>query len=110
FPLHDGIVRKALDSAADMIVKDTHFHSVLRRSVFSNTDWSLIRNSPEALLLVKPRPPGQKPCLVAAVDPLHERDKPADLDHKIMTTARELADALGGELHVFHAFDIAAAL
>lgn len=110
YPLHDGIVRKAVDSGADLVVKDTHFHSVLKRSVFSNTDWSLIRNCPATLLLVKPRPPGQRPCLIAAVDPLHERDKPADLDHKILTTARELAGALGGDLHAFHAFDIAAAL
>jgi universal stress protein E len=110
YPLHDGIVRKAVDFGADFVVKDTHFHSVLKRSIFSNTDWSLIRNCPCPLLLVKPRPPGQRPCFVAAVDPLHERDKPADLDHKILRTAGSLAKALGGELHVFHAFDIAAAL
>ena len=110
YPLHDGIVRKALDYAADLVVKDTHFHSVLKRSIFSNTDWSLIRNCPSPLLLVKPRPPGQKPCFVAAVDPLHERDKPAELDHKILRTAGGLAKTLGGDVHVFHAFDIAAAL
>jgi universal stress protein E len=110
YPLHDGIVRKALDFKADVVVKDTHFHSVLKRSIFSNTDWSLIRNCPTPLLLVKPRPPGQKPCFVAAVDPVHERDKPAELDHKILREAGALSKALGGELHVFHAFDITAAL
>jgi len=110
YPLHDGIVRKALDFGADLVVKDTHFHSVLKRSIFSNTDWSLIRNCPSPLLLVKPRPPGQPPCVVAAVDPLHERDKPAELDHKILTVAGDLAKALRGDVHVFHAFDIAAAL
>jgi universal stress protein E len=110
YPLHDAIVRKVLDCNADLVVKDTHYHSVLKRSIFSNTDWSLIRNCPSTLLLVKPRPPGQKPCFVAAVDPLHERDKPADLDNKILTTAGELSAALGGELHAFHAYDIAAAL
>jgi universal stress protein E len=110
YPLHDGIVRKALDFGATLVVKDTHFHSVLKRSIFSNTDWSLIRNCPAPLLLVKPRPPGQKPVFVAAVDPVHERDKPAELDHKILRTGGTLASALKGELHVFHAFDIAAAL
>jgi len=110
YPLHDGIVRKALDFRADLVVKDTHFHSVLKRSIFSNTDWSLIRNCASPLWLVKPRPPGQKPCFVAAVDPLHERDKPADLDNKILRTAGELAKALRGEVQVFHGFDISAAL
>lgn len=110
YPLHDGIARKAIDAKADLVIKDTHFHPVLKRSIFSNTDWSLIRGCPATLWLVKPRPPGQKPCFIAAVDPLHERDKPADLDQKILTTAAAFADALGGELHVFHAFDIAAVL
>ena len=110
YPLHDGIVRKTLELEANLVIKDTHYHSVLKRSIFSNTDWSLIRNCPAALWLVKPRSSGQKPCFIAAVDPLHERDKPADLDRKILRSAREHSTALTGELHVFHAFDIAAAL
>lgn len=110
YPLHDSIVRKAKDSAADFVIKDTHYHSVLKRSIFSNTDWNLIRNCGGTLWLVKPRPPGQRPCFVAAVDPLHERDKPADLDNRIVATAQELVTALGGEVHVFHAFDVTTAI
>ena len=109
-PLHDSIVRKAQESSADFVVKDTHYHSVLKRSIFSNTDWNLIRNCAATLWLVKPRSPGKRPCFVAAVDPLHEHDKPAELDHRIVRTARALSEALGGELHVFHAFDLAVAI
>jgi universal stress protein E len=110
YPLHDSIVRQAQQTAAALIIKDTHYHSVLKRSIFSNTDWNLIRNCATVLWLVKPRPPGQKPCFVAAIDPLHERDKPADLDNRILETANALAGALGGEVHVFHAFDATVAL
>jgi universal stress protein E len=110
YPLHDSIVRKAEELAADFVIKDTHYHSVLNRSIFSNTDWSLIRNCAATLWLVKPRPPGQKPCIVAAVDPLHERDKPATLDKRILSTAQGLSRALDGEVHAFHAFDISAAI
>jgi universal stress protein E len=110
YPLHDSIVRKSVDAAADVVIKDTHYHSALRRSIFSNTDWSLIRGCAATLWLVKPRPPGQRPCFIAAIDPLHERDKPADLDKVILTTAIELATALGGEVHAFHAFDVSAAM
>jgi universal stress protein E len=109
-PLHDSIVRRAEEISADIIIKDTHYHSVLKRSIFSNTDWSLIRNCAATLWLVKPRPPGQKPCFVAAVDPLHERDKPAELDQRILTTGQSLCSALNGELHVFHAFDVTPAI
>jgi len=104
-PLYDSIVRKAQDSSADVVIKDTHYHSALKRSIFSNTDWHLIRNCPATLWLVKPRPPGRRPLFVAAVDPLHEHDKPANLDHRIVETATDLADSLGGQAHVFHAFD-----
>jgi universal stress protein E len=110
YPLHDSIVRKAVDSGAELVIKDTHYHSVLKRSIFSNTDWSLIRNCGATLWLVKPRPPGQRPCFVAAVDPLHERDKPAGLDNRILATAHALGAALHGDVHVFHAFDVAAAI
>jgi universal stress protein E len=105
-PLHEGIVRKAVESGADIVVKDTHYHSILKRSIFSNTDWSLIRHCPAALLLVKPRAISTKPCVLAAIDPLHERDAAASLDKRILSTAAALSTALGGELHAFHAFDI----
>jgi universal stress protein E len=110
YPLHDSIVRKAQDVAAHLVIKDTHYHSVLKRSIFSNTDWSLIRNCAATLWLVKSRPAGQKPCFVAAVDPLHERDKPADFDNRILAVARSLAGDLDGEVHVFHAYDLAATI
>lgn len=109
-PLHESILRKAVDSRSDLIVKDTHAHSALQRSILSNTDWSLIRQAAATLWLVKPRPPGQKPCFVAAVDPLHERDKPAELDHRILDTALALGAACGGDVHAFHAFDASVAV
>ncbi len=107
YPLYEGILRKAADSRADIVVKDTHYHSVLKRSIFSNTDWSLIRGCTADLLLVKPHTTHRPPRIVASIDPLHERDKPAELDRKILAAAAELRDALGGQLHVFHSFDIA---
>lgn len=104
-PLHEGIVRKVQRAEPAFVIKDTHYHTVLRRTIFSNTDWNLIRDCPAPLWLVKPHPFGEKPKFIAAVDPVHERDKPAELDHAILTQARELAAAFGGEAHVLHAFD-----
>ena len=43
YPLDEGIIRKVLESGADLVVKDTHYHPVIKRSIFSNTDWELIR-------------------------------------------------------------------
>jgi universal stress protein E len=52
----------------------------------------------------------EKPCFVAAVDPVHELAKPAELDDRIIDAAKQFCDLLNGELHVFHAFDVTPAL
>ena len=104
-PLHDGIVRKVVRSAPDIVFKDTHYHAAIRRSIFSNTDWNLIRDCPAPLLLVKPQGFEEPLSIIAAVDPVHERDKPAELDRKILDTARTLSEQLGADLHVLHGFD-----
>jgi universal stress protein E len=109
-PLHEGIVRKAISSGARLLVKDTHYHSVFKRSIFSNTDWNLIRNCPCELLLVKHRETAAHPQVIAAVDPLHEHDKPADLDDRILDAAVNYCASIGGTLHICHAFDPAPAL
>ena len=108
-PLHEGIVRKVAKSVPDLVLKDTHYHQLIRRSLFSNTDWSLIRDCPAALMLVKPVSGAAIASIVAAVDPVHERDKPAELDHRILETAQRLAKLVGGRLNVVHAFDPAPA-
>jgi len=109
-PLDEGIVRKVREFEPYLVVKDTHYHPAIKRAVFSNTDWNLIRSCPAALLLVKPRGLADVPRVMAAVDPLHEHDKPAELDRLILSRAEELCFAAEGELHVFHAFDPAPAI
>ena len=106
-PLHRGIVEKVVEARPMLVVKDTHDHPVLRRTLLSNTDWNLIRACPAPLLLVKPRAIAPAPRVLAAVDPVHQHDKPAELDHAILSFAGELADKVGGELHVLHTFDTA---
>lgn len=103
-PLYRGIVRRVQESSPDLLVKDTHYHSVIRRTVFTNTDWSLIRTCPAPLLLVKPGEWREPPTLLAALDPGHLGDKPATLDHEILDYAQLLAGRLAGEVHAVHAF------
>ena len=104
-PLHEGIVRKTLRSKPDLVFKDTHYHAAIRRSLFSNTDWNLIRDCPAPLWLVKPTPNAAELSVIAAIDPVHERDKPAELDSEILAVARGLVDQVGGRISVLHAFD-----
>jgi len=103
-PLEDGIVRKVLRTRPWIVAKDTHHHSVLKRTIFSNTDWHLIRECPVPLFLVKPEPLPEQPKVYAAIDPMHVHEKQAQLDHAIFNFATLLVQGTGGELHVVHAY------
>jgi universal stress protein E len=109
-PVFKGIVRRVQESSPDLVLKDTHHHSAIRRTLLSNTDWSLIRACPAPLLLAKPGEWHESPRIVAALDPEHLGDKPAALDHDILDYAELLATRLAGELHAIHAFFPAALL
>lgn len=104
-PLYEGIVRQSLHSDARLVMKDTHYHSRLQRALFTNTDWHLIRSCPAPLWLVRADTPCEAPVVLAAVDPMHEHDKPAALDARLVSEAFEFADELGGVVHVFHAYN-----
>ncbi len=109
-PLDRGVLRKAAELQPIMIAKDTHYHSAIKRALFSNTDWNLIHSCAAPLLLVKRRRFESAPRILAAVDPVHAHAKPAELDHSILALATELATALHGKVEVFHAFDPAAVI
>lgn len=103
-PLHAALLERSRNTTADLIIKDTHHHTLAQRTFLTNTDWQIIRGCPVPLLLTKVRPWAQVPRIVAAVDPGHVNDKPAMLDHCILEHASAFARTLNGELHVAHAY------
>lgn len=104
-PLDEAVVRKVIAATPDLVFKDTHYHSLIRRTLLSNTDWDLIRHCPAPLWLVKSLEYSGPARLLAAVDPMHSHDKPAELDHEILATTETLARLMGGEMHVGHVFN-----
>jgi universal stress protein E len=109
-PLHRGILQRIESVKPDLVVKDTHYHSLLRRTLVSNTDWHLIRSCPVPLLLAKPHPWPGRLRLVAALDPGHAGDRPTTLDHDILDMAVWLAGRLDGDVEAVHAYFPAALL
>jgi universal stress protein E len=102
-PFDAAIVRKAASSKPLLVVKGTHHHNLLQRTLLTNVDWQLIRDCPTPLLLVKQQPLHDPPRVFAALDPLHEHDKPAELDDEIFRFAADFATRTRGVLHVLHA-------
>ena len=103
-PLHAALLDRVQRTTAELVVKDTHHHSIARRTFLSNTDWQLIRGCHVPLLLTKARSWAQSPRVLAAVDPGHVNDKPMLLDQHILDEASAFSHRLGGELHVLHAY------
>ena len=81
---HQGIVERVRESAPYLVVKDTHYHGVIRRAVLTNTDWNLIRSCPAPLLLAKPGEWRTPARIMTGVDPGHEADPDATLDHELL--------------------------
>ena len=103
-PLHDVLLDRVKRTTADLVVKDTHHHTLAQRTFLTNTDWHLIRACTVPLLLVKPGSWAAAPRVLAAVDPGHANDKPAALDHWILQQASAFAKKLHGEVQVVHAY------
>jgi universal stress protein E len=101
-PLHSVILDRVALKKPDLVVKDTHHHSVLRRTLITNTDWHLIRDCPQPLLLVKDTIWSAEPHVSAAVDPGHPQDTPAALDHAVIYAADRIARGLGSQVSLVH--------
>ena len=103
-PLHAKLLDRTQRTSADLVIKDTHHHSLAQRIFLTNTDWHLIRDCPVPLLLTRPKAWRQSPLIAAAVDPGHVNDKPELLDRQILDWAQLLVHDLSGTLHLLHAY------
>ena len=103
-PLHAMLLDRVKRTCAELVIKDTHHHTVAERTILTHTDWELIRGCPTTLLLTKPKPWSSVLRVCAAVDPGHQDDKPRLLDGCILEQASELAQRTAGELHMAHVY------
>jgi universal stress protein E len=103
-PLHETVISWMRNSPADLLIKDTHHHSLAKRTFATNTDWHLIRACPVPLLLTKPRLWGTPPVLMAAVDPGHVNDPSATLDHCILDVTVSVANRCDAQVHAIHSY------
>lgn len=99
---HEAILARAAELQVDLLLKSAHPGGMLRRLLFSDTYWQLIRHCPMPLWLVHDMHwRGQRMC--TALDPLHSADKPAALDHKLIRESQALQMQLGLQGDYVHA-------
>jgi universal stress protein E len=108
YPSYEHIITKATEVSADLIVKHCRAYGKIDFNHMSNDSWQLVRHCSVPLLLVKNKQWAEHVKVLAAIDPMHNHDKPAALDHRIMAGAHRVSQTLKGELHVVHAYAEAA--
>ena len=90
----------------DMIVKSTHVHNLLERTILRHLDWDLIRLNKYPLLLVKQQSWHNELRIISCVDPMHATDAtPQRLDQDIIRFAQACANLLDAPHDVLHAYD-----
>ena len=104
FPVHEAIIRAAARFSTDLIVTECHQGRHAAPWLLRFTDWELLRNSPNPVLIVKSHRPYKSPKLLAAIDPSHAFAKPAKLDEQILRLGTKLSGALRGALHAVYAY------
>lgn len=102
--LAEAVIGQATKIHADLVIKSTHHHNLVERSLITNTDWRLIRKCNTPLLLVKPTQWHDNGNIITAVDPLHPKAEQSRLDHELLETTGFLAAKLQQEPHVFHSY------
>jgi universal stress protein E len=104
FPAYEAVIRRAAHDGADLIVAERHATRHLLPSLLRFNDWELLRRSTVPVLLIKRGGTWHRPAVLASIDPSHGYAKPAKLDAAIMAAADLVANALGGKLHIAHAW------
>ena len=103
-PIHKQIIEHAQELKPDIIFREAHKHGILQRLLFNNISWQLIRYCPIPLWLVRSDKTWQNKLITTAVDPLHAADKPAALDHKLVSMACTLAKTLNMQADFIHSY------
>ncbi len=99
-PSFEGIVRKAEEVRADLIMKCPSGTHPMRRLSFDSSDWQLMRASPCTLMLVRHRPWQPVPRFAALVD--LSVDETALLAESIIHTSEYFALGCRGELDIVY--------
>lgn len=102
-PLEQGVGLRVLRSNADLVVKDTHHHAIdAVGGGYGLTDWTLIRQIPVPLLLVRPTAWPARPHLTVGIDPMHPARRSESLDEEMIGLAVQVASATHGSVDALH--------
>ena len=101
--LHEAVIQTAIEQDAIFIFKPMRHHSLVKRTLYTPTDWNLIRTCPFPLLLINDARPLNGRAILAAVK-IGVRDSDHDdLNRIIMSQAAVIGRLFNSNIHVVNA-------
>ncbi len=101
----EGVVRKVLRFAPDLLIHPIKQHSRIGHYLFAPTDWQIARKCPVPVLFVKDRPWQAITRITACIDPLHVGDEQGMLDREILQRCQLFTTGGHSELRVLHCYN-----
>jgi len=101
---HEAIVAKAEAVGAELVIKDPHRTSALRKALFTPLDWRLMRLLPCSLMLVQPGSLPRPRRILAGVDVLAEQAGDSAVGGRVLSAASGLARLFDARLDVASVF------
>ena len=100
------VIREAVRSGCQFIVKVSDREGTSRNRIFGSTDMHLMRKSPMPVLTINAARKDTPRHILATVDPLAMDPKARDLQRKTLRIAAELAEASNADLLVLSTWEL----
>ena len=101
--LYEAVIHAGLEHDVSYIFKPMRHHSLLRRVLYTSTDWNLIRTCPLPLLLINDEKPLRGREILAAVKFGNGDSDHDELNRMIMSQAVGIAKLYGSTIKVINA-------
>jgi universal stress protein E len=98
-----GALNMVREHAPRLVLLAPKPHDAVTDLVVSGEDFELIRRCQAPVWLAR-QFPADCTTILAAVDPTHGGDRALEVDHAVLSESRSLAQSLGKNLRVLHAF------
>jgi universal stress protein E len=102
--LHESVIDTCSEYKCDLIIKSTKKHGLLASTLFTPSDWHIVRNSSVDVLLVKYHEWPQGGTIVGSIGVSAKDNAHTCLSDKVAETAYALSQMLSASLHLANSF------
>lgn len=103
--LHESVIESCKEFDCDLIIKATQKHGLLSTSLFTASDWHILRNSAVNVLLVKSQEWPENANFIASIGvSAQDDDEHIYLSDQIAETARGMSRLMHSNLHLINCF------